>query len=53
MDVAAILNFNTFASAESFYKVQDGTMQVKHHVKESYKDLHQKVKVLDGYNGKY
>lgn len=47
MDVAAILNFNTFASAESFYKVQDETMQVKHHVKESYKDLHQKVVTVD------
>ena len=41
VDVAAVVRFNTFATAESYYDVPDAAMQVNHHVKESYSHLHQ------------
>ena len=46
-DVAAVVRFNTFATAESYYDVPDAALQVKHHVKESYSHLHQQPVSVD------
>lgn len=47
IDAAAILNFNTYASAESFYDIDDEASYETKHVKTSYKDLHLQIITVD------